>query len=119
MYESTAQLEQRIPVEDAQSIVAKCHCPELITRVGSGDVLVLEIEGKFSIVGYHGSREDAGAKPLSKNAIAFTVERENGILVLKSPEWRHIHHALELTRVVAWVPPTVEFIVEREKLSDS
>jgi hypothetical protein len=104
-YSSSASLTQKIPVKNAKTITIKCYCRSYtVIRNYEYKDIRLKIDGTFSIAGYHGSAEDAGAVPLKPEGLAFKVSRKHDSLTLKSPEWVYIHHSLYLDKLVVLAP---------------
>ena len=113
----TAKQVQRVPLGKARKVVIECYCP--ITEVkyfGARDELTLRITGAYSISGYHGSRENAGAVPIPRGGL-YLVRREEGeVLRLLSREFHFLHHNLKLPKVLVRAPEGVE--VEFHRVSE-
>lgn len=100
---------QRVPLGNYSKLIIECFCPgKVIKSFGSRDEVTLRITGRFSISGYHGSREDAGAEPIKPGELYFLRQEKDGVLRLVSREFRYIHHRLVLTRIEVRAPKGVE-----------
>ena len=100
-YNDTAKEVQTIDIGDAASVTIRCYCQShRVENHFESRPLVLDITGTYSIGGYHGSAEDAGAKPIPAKALQFSVSREGSVLLLESPEWEYIHHSFLIDDLV-------------------
>ena len=84
-----------------------------VRRGGDGEV-VLDIAGQYTIAGYHGSRESAGARELTGPELAFGIRRTPETLILSSPEWWHIHHTLALDHLTITLPASATVTFRRK-----
>lgn len=119
-YSSSASFTQKIPVENAKTITIRCYCRSYaVKRDGKYSDITLNIDGTFSIAGYHGSPEDAGAVPLKPESLAFKVDRKNNSLTISSTEWLYIHHALYVDKLVVLAPEDrLQIRVEQLNIGD-
>jgi hypothetical protein len=90
-------------------VVVESSMPEakVVVQRGISPEVVLDIAGRFSIVGYHGSREKAGVRDLSGPELGFSVSRPDDTLTLSSPEWTFIHHALLIDHLTITLPESI------------
>ncbi len=114
-YFSSASYSQKVPVGDVNTVTIRCYCPTYtVTREYERDDLLLDVSGDFSIVGYHGSAEDAGAQPLEPEELAFAVTKKEDSMVLDSKEWTYIHHAQLIDKLIVHAPADgVGIVVEQ------
>jgi hypothetical protein len=109
----TATQVQRVRLGNAHKVVIECFCPvREVTYFGARDELTLRITGAYSISGYHGSREDAGAVSIPRGALHLVRREEGAVLRLLSREYHYIHHTLKLPKVRVRAPEGVEVVFE-------
>ena len=104
-YLSSDTYKQKVSTKDISSITIQCYCStySVVRKYDTKD-LTLNIWGTFSIGGYQGFVEDAGAAPLKPEQLSFAVSNDNGSLTLSSPEWSQIHHALLIDKLEVHAP---------------
>lgn len=113
-YKSAASHEQTIDLEGVKTLRIECYCPYFaVNRVDQAKQATLALQGEFSIAGYHGSRENAGAKPLKPERLNFKMSQAGSVKTLRSPESRYIHHALVMTQVKLALPPRIALEVRQ------
>lgn len=113
-FADTATQVQRVPLGKARKVVIECYCPNTeVKYFGARDEILLRITGTYSIGGYHGSREDAGAVPIPRGGLHFQSQESGGVLRLASREFRYIHHSLRLLSVTVRAPDGVEVVFEK------
>jgi len=71
------------------------------------------VRGTYSIEGYHGSRQDAGAKPIASSDFEFQSSETNNVLTLESPEWTYLHHTLLIDELEIIVPFVLKVHVDQ------
>jgi hypothetical protein len=106
---------QAIQLTTETEVVVESSMPEakVVVQRGIDRQVILDITGRFSIAGYQGSREKAGARDLSGPELAFSVSRSTGTLTLSSPEWTYIHHALLLDHLTITLPESITLQIRR------
>ncbi len=114
-FESSQSYRQAIQLTTETQVVVESSMPEakVIVQRGIDRQVILDITGRFSITGYQGSREKAGALDLSGPELAFGVSRSTGPLTLSSPEWTYIHHALLLDHLTMTLPESITLQIRR------
>ena len=73
---------------------------------------------EYSIQGYHGTRKDAGVRPVPPSATVFDQERAGATLTLTSREWVHIHHSMLHTKVTIFIPAGVVVVAQPYSYAD-
>ena len=114
-FESTQSHRQAVQLMGETEVVLESSLPEanvVIQRGGAANVM-LDITARYSIAGYHGSRENAGARDLSGPELAFRISRAPGTLTLSSPEWTYIHHALLIKQLTVTLPESTALKLRR------
>ena len=111
---------QVVPLSGESSVTVESWLREdkVEVRRGADGEVTLDIAGTYSIAGYHGSREDAGAVDLREAQLAFRISRTAQTLTLTSPEWWYIHHTLSLDRLTITVPTSVTVTLARKQSDD-
>ncbi len=108
-YSSSGTAEQRFPARGVKTV--EIHSRSLEPRVKyveAAEDIVLVSRGTYSISGYHGSCAAAGTNPVSPKELAFRPSMLGRILILRSPEWRHLHHVLTIDEVELTVPAGIK-----------
>jgi hypothetical protein len=101
---------QRVKLDGARRVILECYCRRrkiAIIRPLAGEPMTLRIDGLYNINGYHGTREDAGARPIPPEALHFTRTDEDGVIRMRSTEWRFMHHKLVVESLRVEVPSGV------------
>jgi hypothetical protein len=108
-FQSSQSHRQIVPLVNDTEVVVESSMPQakIVVQRGISPEVVLDITGRFSIAGYHGSRENAGVQDLSGPELAFTLSRSNGTLTLSSPEWTFLHHALLIDSLTITLPESI------------
>ena len=115
-YSSSTSHQQTVDLKGIKQISIQCYCPSYaVIREHNRADLLLEIEGNFSISGYHGSRQNAGASRLLPDEIAFTVKTFTKGMILQSREQTYIHHATIIEKLVIRAP--TEIMLQVQQLS--
>jgi hypothetical protein len=105
-----ANQTQSIDIGDAGAATIRCYCQSHRVEMDfKAREITLEIAGTYSIGGYHGSAEDAGARPIPEKALHFSFRREGQVVILESPEWEYIHHSFLIDDLVVRSPIPVHF----------
>jgi hypothetical protein len=114
-FESRQSYRQAIQLMTESEVVVESSLPEakVVVQRGVDRQVILDITGRFSIAGYQGSREKAGALDLSGPELAFGVSRSTGTLTLSSPEWTYIHHGLLLDHLTIALPESIALRIRR------
>jgi hypothetical protein len=114
-FESKQSYRQAIELMRETEVVVESSMPEakVIVQRGIDRQVILDITGRFSIAGYHGSRQNAGARDLAGPELAFRVSRTTGTLMLSSPEWTFIHHALLIDHLTIALPESITLKIRR------
>ncbi len=113
-FTDTATQVQRVPLGKARKVVIECYCPFTeVKYFGARDEITLRISGTYSISGYHGSREDAGAVPIPRGGLNLEIEETGDVLRLISREFRYLHHKMFLQTVTVRAPEGVEIVFEK------
>ena len=105
-FQSKQSFRQAVSLEREREVVVECTLPEERVQVqrAAERKVVLQMSGRFSIAGYHGSREDAGVREIAGDELAFRVSRAKEQITLASPEWAYIHHALLIDQLTITLP---------------
>jgi hypothetical protein len=113
-YSSTATVRQTITINDNEAITIRCYCPQYtVRRESDSDSITLVVRGTYSIEGYHGSRQDAGAKPIASSDLEFQSSEADNVLTLESPEWIYLHHTLLIDELEIIVPFVLKVHVDQ------
>jgi hypothetical protein len=116
-FDDTATQVQRVPLGQSRRVVIECFCPvTAVKHFGARDEITLTITGRYSISGYHGSREDAGAEPIPRGGLHFRKQESGGSLRLVSSEFHYIHHSMYLSEVNVRAPEGVEVVFDKQSL---
>jgi len=114
-FESTQSHRQAVPLMGETEVVLESSLPSanVVIQHGGAANVTLDMTARYSIAGYHGSRENAGARELSGPELAFRISRSADTLTLSSPEWTYIHHALLIKQLTVTLPEAIALKLRR------
>jgi hypothetical protein len=85
-FDSTKSYRQAVQLMGETEVVlgSSLSDADVVIQRGNAADVTLDITARYSIAGYHGSRENAGASELYGPELAFRISRRPGRLILES-----------------------------------